>query len=503
GLLAVAMSTGDSFLNAGGILLTHDVVKPMYDKRKKVINELKLTKYLTLLMGIVSIFIGLLSQDIIKVNFWASSLFGSTITIPFLAGVLGLKTDAKSFFTAFWVAFITFVVANMYLESEKTYLAPLFSIIANGVSFFGMHFVQYSGLVIVRRKGSLAIDEKVTWESIVTGFKSCLPTRRSITSFSKRQVERYGANHLLFGVFFSLNYIVPYFMWTPEKSPYFTTIMSLRAIGGMLCVGLLTEDHWPKWAKRFFPTYWHISVLYCLPFVSTFMLFLLGGAESMEWVINLSLAIVVTASLVDWVSFTVLMVLGVAGGYGFFTLFSHKYLGGIAPLANMPGIYIQILIYSSLFATLLGLVFFRKKEKKTRSQLKSMENFAGAIVHEVSNVVGLSQMYASALQNFMTEIKEKTTKKGKKLYILDENTHNGIKEIVETLERDCKKGLTIMRRMIVTLEPEIKPEDTDVYSIGRCVKEAIEGYDMEDFQEERVHIDIREDFKFRGSKYYL
>ncbi|MCG8339692.1 MAG: ATP-binding protein, partial [Cytophagales bacterium] len=28
-------------------------------------------------------------------------------------------------------------------------------------------------------------------------------------------------------------------------------------------------------------------------------------------------------------------------------------------------------------------------------------------------------------------------------------------------------------------------------------------YDMEDFQEERVHIDIREDFKFRGSKYYL
>ena len=223
----------------------------------------------------------------------------------------------------------------------------------------------------------------------------------------------------------------------------------------------------------------------------------------MEWVINLSLAIVVTASLVDWVSFTVLMVLGVAGGYGFFSLFSHKYLGGIAPLANMSGIHIQILIYSSVFATLLGLVFFRKKEKKTRSQLKSMENFAGAIIHEVSNVVGISQMYASALQNFMTRIKEEINEEGEALYTLDEDTYDRIKEVVETLERDCSKGLTIMRRMVVTLEPEIKPGDMDVYNIGRCVKEAIEGYDMEDFQEERVHIDIREDFKFRGSKYYL
>ncbi|MCG8385622.1 MAG: hypothetical protein MJA30_08790, partial [Cytophagales bacterium] len=328
GLLAVAMSTGDSHLNAGGVLLTHDVVKPVYDKKKKVINELKLTKYLTLVMGVISIFLGLLSDNVVKIGIWAAMLFGSTITLPFIAGVLGLKTDAKSFFTALGVAVITFVVANLYLENERVYLAPLLSIIANGVSFFGMHFVQYSGLVVVRRKGRRMVDEKVTWESIVTKCKSFLPTKRSITSFSKRRVERYGANHLLFGVFFSLNYIVPYFMWTPEKSPYFTTIMSLRAIGGMLCVGLLTEDYWPKWAKRFFPTYWHVSVLYCLPFVSTFMLFLLGGAESMEWIINLSLAIVVTASLVDWVSFIVLMVLGVAGGYGFFTLFSHKYLGG-------------------------------------------------------------------------------------------------------------------------------------------------------------------------------
>ncbi len=49
GILAVIMSTADSFLNASAISFTHDVVKPLYDRRKVAINELKLVKYMTLL----------------------------------------------------------------------------------------------------------------------------------------------------------------------------------------------------------------------------------------------------------------------------------------------------------------------------------------------------------------------------------------------------------------------------------------------------------------------
>ena len=152
GLLAVIMSTADSYLNSGGLLLSHDVVKPMLDKSKVVINELQLVKLTTLILGIGAIFIGLLSENLVELIFYASSLFGSTVMIPFVAGILGVKTDAKSFFIAFFVTLVTFILSVLLLKEKLQYLALLFAIIANGVTFFSAHCIQNRGFAFVKRK---------------------------------------------------------------------------------------------------------------------------------------------------------------------------------------------------------------------------------------------------------------------------------------------------------------------------------------------------------------
>ena len=41
GLLAIVMSTLDSFLNAGGLLFTHNVLKPCFDKLRVEFSELR------------------------------------------------------------------------------------------------------------------------------------------------------------------------------------------------------------------------------------------------------------------------------------------------------------------------------------------------------------------------------------------------------------------------------------------------------------------------------
>ncbi|MCG8340783.1 MAG: sodium:solute symporter family protein, partial [Cytophagales bacterium] len=52
GLLAVVMSTADSYLNTAGLLLSHDIIKPLCDKRKVAVDELKVVKYVALIIGI-------------------------------------------------------------------------------------------------------------------------------------------------------------------------------------------------------------------------------------------------------------------------------------------------------------------------------------------------------------------------------------------------------------------------------------------------------------------
>lgn len=152
GLLAVIMSTADSYLNSGGLLLSHDVVKPMLDKSKVVINELQFVKLTTFILGVIAIFIGLLSENLVKLIFYASSLFGSIVMIPFVAGILGVKTDAKSFFMALFVTLITFILSVLLLEVKLQYLALLFALIANGVTFFSTHLIQNRGFAFVKRE---------------------------------------------------------------------------------------------------------------------------------------------------------------------------------------------------------------------------------------------------------------------------------------------------------------------------------------------------------------
>ncbi len=79
---------------------------------------------------------------------------------------------------------------------------------------------------------------------------------------------------MLFGVFIRMLYTLPYFLW--PHTPLFckTTMLMLRLIGATLCALLIAKDEWPQSFLPYLPSFWHLTLLYCLPFTSTVMLLL-------------------------------------------------------------------------------------------------------------------------------------------------------------------------------------------------------------------------------------
>ncbi len=65
--------------------------------------------------------------------------------------------------------------------------------------------------------------------------------------------------------------------------------MAIKSISIFLCLGLLLKPYWPSKFLRYFPVYYHLTLLYCLPFVTTF-LFLLEEC-SIEWIVNVALTL--------------------------------------------------------------------------------------------------------------------------------------------------------------------------------------------------------------------
>ncbi|NEJ83190.1 sodium:solute symporter family protein, partial [Rhizobium leguminosarum] len=69
-------------------------------------------------------------------------------TIPLLAGIMGLKTDAKSFFVSMLATFIAFCVGKLFLPD--LWFMPMV-IAVNSITFFAVHYIQNKGFVTVKR----------------------------------------------------------------------------------------------------------------------------------------------------------------------------------------------------------------------------------------------------------------------------------------------------------------------------------------------------------------
>ncbi|XWN35268.1 MAG: HD domain-containing protein [Roseivirga sp.] len=357
GLFAVTMSTVDSFLHAAGLTFVHDVVKPLCDKSDLSINELSWTRYITAFLSLFAIAIGFAHAD----NLYGLLLISYEFTCPLLSfplwfGIMGLKPDQRAFYTAAGVTTIVLILAKFLAPESQSHWVPIISVMTNGIVFLGMHAVRNKGFAIVSRKQNKEHIWRPSREQIATQLELLLPTPQRIVKYSQTQVAKYGAPYILLGIFCILNYLVPYFMWEYDNTQTYELMLYLRFIGAMACGLLVVKDKWPEALLPYLPTFWHLTLLYCIPFTSTVMFLLTQG--STEWLINVAITIMFLIVLVDWTTFLILTALGIGLGFCFFT----QVVGPINIQLDFSSGY--LLVYQGLFATLIGLLFARRKQQR-------------------------------------------------------------------------------------------------------------------------------------------
>ncbi len=219
---------------------------------------------------------------------------------------------------------------------------------------------------------------------------------RSIRAISARRVEEHGAPYELFGVFAVINYIVPYFMWSPSSTSDYALLIFLRLIAGIMCFLLIIKDHWHSSLVPFLPLYWHATLLYCLPFLTTYMLFDSQGETF--WLLNLILALFLLAILVDWRSFLEILLLGVTSGYGLF------FITGQTQLFSLSYETLYWAIYMCFFSALIGILFSRRNEKIAQERLNAYKIVSTSIAHEMRTPLSSMFISAQGVQEFLPSL---------------------------------------------------------------------------------------------------
>jgi SSS family solute:Na+ symporter len=116
GMLSVIMSTADSFLNAGAIGFVHDSLKPIMHIRENM--ELKLSKLLTLLMGLGSIYMAISFDNLLSIILFAQKFWGPIVAIPLIIGLLGYKARPVSVYAAMLAGVSLHITWRLYSLDE-------------------------------------------------------------------------------------------------------------------------------------------------------------------------------------------------------------------------------------------------------------------------------------------------------------------------------------------------------------------------------------------------
>jgi hypothetical protein len=252
---------------------------------------------------------------------------------------------------------------------------------------------------------------------------------------------------------------------------YEDMMIYLRGIGAVLCVLLIVQEKWPQALLPYFPTFWHLTVLYCLSFTNTLM-FLLTEFNT-EWLMSTLGIIILLLVVLDWATAIIIGLLGVGLGLLFYKLV----VGPLVVPISFEAKY--LMTYQGLFGILIGLIFARRKQlaynrlTTQRDYLKGMQqetnhrlldtlNYRDNLLKELDSqeIALLDDVTAAYLRQAIYRVTDYLKLEVIKIRL--EDFLNRVTAIPKLLELDSQPVLHLQKNTQIA---EIQADETKLYEV--------------------------------------
>ncbi|OYX13365.1 MAG: hypothetical protein B7Z16_15740, partial [Algoriphagus sp. 32-45-6] len=138
GIMAMVMSTVDSYVNATSVLFIHDLCRPL--KLKFANNELKATRVAAFFITAFALLLTLTGQNLLNLIILTGSLYIPIVSIPFAFAVFGFRTSSKAVLISMAAGFSTVLFWRLVLHSDAIdSVVP--SMLANLIFLMGSHYL--------------------------------------------------------------------------------------------------------------------------------------------------------------------------------------------------------------------------------------------------------------------------------------------------------------------------------------------------------------------------
>jgi SSS family solute:Na+ symporter len=124
GIVAIIMSSADSYINAGSICFVNDVLRKFNISDK---DKLLYARYSTFFIGLIASFMALSFKSIFDLAMYTSNFWGPVVLGPMLVGIFGYKISSKQCTIAMIAGTITFIIWEYFGLKASTNIHTIFA----------------------------------------------------------------------------------------------------------------------------------------------------------------------------------------------------------------------------------------------------------------------------------------------------------------------------------------------------------------------------------------
>lgn len=435
GVVAMCMSTADSNINASSVLLTHDFCYPLNIKFK---SKLVLSKIISVLLGVISIYLALLDYDLLPLVFMTQSFYIPIIDVPLILAILGFRSTTKSVLIGMGAGFVSVIVWRIYFMDTTGVDSILPGTIVNLIFFMGSHYLlQQNGGWINKKNNQLSCSNgtigKHKFHQLVKAI-----TEFDLMVFCKNNSPKRDLTYTSFGIFSTISTIsTMYSISNVIDGQNKDAILPFYEIMLVLSVCFTTYPIWPSTIKKdnIAQVAWSISIFFLLIFCSSFFL-MLSNFSHLQFVVFI-VNLIVAAILTRWKLLLTMMIIGI-----YLSIKAYQYYTGIDNIVINTA-STSLIIYTFLLAGTAIVIFFRPKQAYEEEIEQKSNYLEHKVIDQKKELTRLYEIKNELLRNLEHETRTPITgitSLGQVLWanydkFNEEQRRNATKNIADSSER--------------------------------------------------------------------
>lgn len=366
GVMAMVMSTADSYINAATVTLSYDIrtsfgINYWSEKRSLIFSYI-----CAIFIGILAFCLAFYMKGLLALFLLVSSFYLPVVTVPFLLAIFGFRTTSTAVLSGIIAGLVTVIVWRSFFMDITGVDSVLPGMFANIVFLFVTHYLfkQKGGWVGIKDYTDLNKIRSQRQIKLLKVAKSI--TTFNIIDFCKKNAPKQESTYTFFGIFcivsvFSTMYSMPIGI----RQHYANIIQLIYHSVLIISAIFLTYPIWPQTFKnkQFISITWIMCLFYVFIFVG-FLQVLVSNFGQFQLMIFLLSTIILT-TLTRWQITLFMLLTGVMCSVLYF-----KWNTGVNP-ANIPlGLKFKITYLLLLISGILLIVFKPKQEEQEATEAK-------------------------------------------------------------------------------------------------------------------------------------